>query len=737
MLFLDAVTQQRAALLDGHILLWDPSQVGGTTFWGLPNQAPFYPPLMLATVLTGAIEALNATLFLHVLWGALGIYALVFRLGGRQFAALIGGLLYAYAVFTRTMVDVLPLEALASAFIPWAMYCLARTLTAPEQDHAAPMGGAPVKGAPAKLAPERWAPLQWAVLAGIAYAAVPWLGGFIQFLPGLVVIGTVVLIAVLRNPSRERLRRGALGLLVFGLTMSVISAGKLLPMWHWIALTDRAGGITEEFALGGALLGEQMLEYSLREGWTPWVLLACGLVAGAWRRTSWSLPFAAAVAVLLLIANGSLYKLLYDYVPGFAYVREPRRVWMLMPAVLPVAAGLGLAQLQDLLRLTPRRAALAGGIVLLAVAADMIGWSRYEPPRRQSVSERVAANELHLDLARRAREEPRFRVIDYGKARARVKNSADLMRSTLGLESIEGILGNVSIQAFDIDYLNCIRNVRPKMLGVMNTRYVTSALPLDIPDLKLVTRFTPDPDRIAKGMDGPLLYRNELALPRASLADHALLQVGGTADQQQLLLVKGIWNPRRTVLVRAEPAELARLPDADLQRFDGAVLCVEDAALAARLEAAGVSCYRLTARGDLRTTPMPEEEALALREWHQKVLAASTTPMQAIADPPREWNGQHVALPEPLGVPEGAVGRWLVLAETFATYPGWTAEVDGVPTPLFVANAVTTAVPLPPGAREVVLDYMPPGLVSGLAITGAGLLLAGIVLARRPRAPAR
>ncbi|HEX5010640.1 MAG TPA: hypothetical protein VFY71_09575 [Planctomycetota bacterium] len=686
--FLDALTQQRAALLDGHVLLWDPSQVGGTAFWPLPNECPLYPPLMACLLVRGNVEGLNLCIFLHVVWGALGTYALVHLLGGSRLAALVGGVMFAYGYFTQHLVDILPLEALASAWIPWALYGLCRALTS-----------------------TRW--LRWAAFAALAYAALPWLGSYIQFLPGLVLAGVIVLVASLRRPGL--IGRGLASMLVFGVIMALVSAAKLLPTLHWIKLTDRAGGITEGFAMGGALRPADVLEWTQREGWAPWALLLCGLLLGLRRRDSFGLPFAAAVAVLMLISSGLIYKAMYDYIPGFQYVREPRRVWLLMPAVLPVAAGLGLTYLQERVPWRGRRGALAAGLVLLAVAADMIVWSRYDPPLRQSLSARVAANAIHQNLASRARKEPRFRVIDATKTRARVKQTADLMRSSLGLESMEGIMGNVAITAYDIDYLEVCRDARAKLLGLMNCRYLTSPKPLDDPDLSFVARFPLDRQCAVMGSDGPLLYSNDLALPRASLSGHALLQVGGASLDQKTLL-ESAWDPRRAVLIRVEPAQLAALTDAELARFDAAVLWAPvDDALRARLVAAGVDCL------DRREATDPS----ALDSWLGRVLPATPT-LKPIADPPREWNAEHVQLPADAG------GRWLVLAETFAIYPGWSATVDGAPAPLFVANAVTTAILLPQGAREVALAYSPPGLAAGLGLTLAGLLLAGCAILWRP-----
>ena len=55
--------------------------------------------------------------------------------------------------------------------------------------------------------------------------------------------------------------------------------------------------------------------------------------------------------------------------------------------------------------------------------------------------------------------------------------------------------------------------------------------------------------------------------------------------------------------------------------------------------------------------------------------------------------------------------------------PGWTARVDGRPTPVVRANGLHKAVPVPSGASLVVLSYQPPGLTAGLLLALAALLV--------------
>jgi len=57
---------------------------------------------------------------------------------------------------------------------------------------------------------------------------------------------------------------------------------------------------------------------------------------------------------------------------------------------------------------------------------------------------------------------------------------------------------------------------------------------------------------------------------------------------------------------------------------------------------------------------------------------------------------------------------YLVLTDTY--YPGWTAKVDGVNTPIQRANLYFRALPLEAGDHEVIFLYQPPGVRLGLGL---------------------
>jgi hypothetical protein len=70
---------------------------------------------------------------------------------------------------------------------------------------------------------------------------------------------------------------------------------------------------------------------------------------------------------------------------------------------------------------------------------------------------------------------------------------------------------------------------------------------------------------------------------------------------------------------------------------------------------------------------------------------------------------------------------YLVVADSLQQ-PGWAATIDGNPADLVPANNAMVAVGVPEGVHQVELTYTVPGQRSGLLISGAALLVVGVIL---------
>ena len=76
----------------------------------------------------------------------------------------------------------------------------------------------------------------------------------------------------------------------------------------------------------------------------------------------------------------------------------------------------------------------------------------------------------------------------------------------------------------------------------------------------------------------------------------------------------------------------------------------------------------------------------------------------------------------------------LVLADLF--YPGWTAEVDGRPAEILMADGVFRAVALPQGTHRVVFRYQPLSVKIGAALSALALLAVAVLAGRSRPEPA-
>jgi hypothetical protein len=65
---------------------------------------------------------------------------------------------------------------------------------------------------------------------------------------------------------------------------------------------------------------------------------------------------------------------------------------------------------------------------------------------------------------------------------------------------------------------------------------------------------------------------------------------------------------------------------------------------------------------------------------------------------------------------ESSAPGWLILNE--AWFPGWTAHIDGAPVPVYRANILMRAVPIPPGIHQILIEYSPNWLVPLFYLAG-------------------
>ncbi len=124
----------------------------------------------------------------------------------------------------------------------------------------------------------------------------------------------------------------------------------------------------------------------------------------------------------------------------------------------------------------------------------------------------------------------------------------------------------------------------------------------------------------------------------------------------------------------------------------------------------------------------------AMESYDPSLLSSEAPPLMERIIPPVDPNGEngpahvapsHSSTELTINVQTDKRGV-LVLADSW--YPGWTATVDGVPTPIVPVDVMFRGVEVPPGAKEVVFAYQPDSLRLGLYSTAGSGVLTGVGL---------
>jgi hypothetical protein len=349
----------------GSFPLWDPYTYSGTPYAANFQAALFYPPSWLHLVVA-APTAFNAIFALHWFLAAWFTALWCRRRGAGPGAALLGGLAFACsgAFFLRIYAGHVTMFC-AAAWIPLIL-CSVDAIVVEERP--------------------RW------LLAGIPAAAMTLLAGYPQiFYYAGVASGLLVLVHLHRD--RRDARAFALVAAMF-LGAALLASVQLLPGLALAAESTRAKGVSYGFAsmfafppenlitlftpafFGGQLAGyvgrSYLWEASLFAGAAACVLALHGaLVAPGGRRV------ALAIAALLLLALGPsvpVFRLLYDYVPGYRTFRVTARFTLMAAPLIALLAALGLDQAA---RGTPASRRFVGAVAVVALLLAALGaWLR-------------------------------------------------------------------------------------------------------------------------------------------------------------------------------------------------------------------------------------------------------------------------------------------------------------------------------------------------------------------------
>jgi hypothetical protein len=685
------------ALKQGEFPLWYPPVYGGFPLVARAESGVCSPSTIFFFGLFPPYHALNLYILFTLVTAGIGMFLFAREISGSVAGGLVAGISFSWSGFMVCHIKHLSMLGTVSLF-PLALLALERA-TAERGNgwRSRPM-------------------LLFSLLFGLQI-----LSGHIQtaYYAGLVYVAYALLRLWPRaeKPGRGRkpasrwrrffappVRNVAAGVVVAFFVAVGLGAVQLLPTYELVGLSQRAEGVTFEYAADYSYEPANAITFAVPYangdvsdgsytersvfwedyGYAGAVVLLLALLAVVVQRTRWHVKFFAVAAVgAYLIVLGShtpVFGVLFHLVPGMKYFRFPTRFLFLVDASLAVLAAFGMGWLSTRLRtLRPAIVARAVPVVIVVCAAadvitmnlrqnpvaDMAVWSR---PPRTAVQIRAdsgdfriyspGASEVHRAAFARARGWSGD-LSPYVRQREFLQPSSNVL---YGLSSADGyaqltpnhvvdVWGDQNRKGGLVYSTASVQNgvflptqAFVHLISLAGVRYVLTPWPLSSPLM--------DP---VDSTGGVYLSRNPSALARAYIA--AEVRTAVTPGTARALLASPEFRPGHDVIL---PVDLHLPPP----------------------------------------TANDEGSAHIISSRSNEVVVRTST----------------------------AVERLLVLADT--DYPGWVAEVDGKATTIYRANLTQRAVVVPAGEHLVRFVFEAPTVRYGALITllSAVLVLGGLCI---------
>jgi hypothetical protein len=701
---------QATYMREGIFPLWNPYIFGGLPFAADIQSGAFYPPNWIAALFVGggllAPEAAEAIQIAHVVIGGILAGLLARSLFGGRAGPLFAAVAFAFSSFMVVRMKHGNIAETA-AWIPGILLLLRHAIL--DRSVAAAALGAVLfalsflAGAP-----------QYALFAGMAaalfalheilsaprgerspIAAAPPLALFVAL--------TLLLSAVALLPSLELSRETLRASLSYDAASEVSFHPKflvtfLLPKFYGTT----AGGFTSRF-FGGTYY--EFWELASYVGIPTLILAVLGLMRPI-DRAARSIILVGGFGFLLALGKlGPLHPLLFHLLGPYQRFRVPGRAIFLVSLALVLLAARGIARWESgaLAGRESRRLAWVSVIVAaLIVAATIVGIAlgpaAATPARvRDALLALALVGATHFALARGRRA---------GAPSRAGWLLAAIVACDLALSGFTYNLGPNHPASVVFSKTNVVDYIRKNLAG--EPYRVT----IRRPEGMLLMRNAGSLLRVAT-LDG----YNQLRLRRShelmSLADPKPDAAHSSAD---LSRIHTLWS----VLYRTQPSAergvltLVKNPEAlpRARLVHEARVFESDAAL---LEAITSADWR-------------PASTVALESGSAGASAASGSwPAPSDESPARVTR----FTPDRIDVEiDARAPGYLVLTDPF--YPGWEARVDGAPAEIVRADYALRAVRVEAGARRVEFRFRPRSVMTGAALTGAGLIaVALIVLLRR------
>jgi hypothetical protein len=726
------VSIERTIRIHGHVPLWDDRGFGGRPLAANPQGGIFYPPVWLVWW-SGAPAALGWLTVVHLIWGAIGMYVLVRSMSVGGWSATVAAAIYEASPFlmAHTFEGHYP-HVWAACWYPWAFWAY-RDLRARRARAWVLLPGilalTSVTGHPQEwflliLALSTWV-IHDSWRAGRsggwreAFLPLAGWGGVFLLSIGIAAVALVPELAVrpwlAHNPD-----------VPVGLEIPRRYHLWILNAWQLLRPTA-LGGPTDYFG------DDNYWETVLSIGLVPLVLA----VLGAFRHPDRRLVrgWLVLLGLTIWLACGrhlGLFTVAYIAVPGMSWFRVPARALFLANVAAAVLAGLGVETLRKHMPAAHHWRKLRSwfiGVVVLLLAgliAILVTHKTDGSSRAAAASLRVltsvsfwvtlcgAAALIHKgSRARRHRVRRRaagligllavcelagsglaiMRVQSLGSA-AWFLGAGEISPAILRLERESHRSGPVRVKARD----SAFSDLEAAVSGIEKTN-VNDVFQLD---------------------HAARLYR--ILYPVASFQRRRLdFPMQDAVDEYQKELRQAVFDRLSVRYLVSDDVE----SDPGWPLFARQTSCLSPSWVIQRNQTAMPRAYVVPG-----ATVHDETEWVTIARFREvsarRTVFMNVDPLADVPTGPRQlftpalWASLDPDHPV-LEVTTGAPGL-LVISDTWM--PGWSAQVDGEPTPIYLGNVAQRVIPLSrPGRHRIALDYHAPGFVMGGIVTAFSIAI--------------
>ena len=689
----------------GHLPLWNPLVGNGAPLIANYQSALFYPPNWLMLIIPPEM-AQGWLMVAHWAWAGAGMVMLARTLGLKPLGQVVAGLVFGVSQCVVARSGFLSINATV-AWMPWVIWAGEHVVNSKSQ----------IPNSKAHLRNGLWLALCVALPLLAGHAQTAWYT--------LLLLAAWFLWRVLTSsPFRLSLRVAAFLLLALGL-----AAVQLLPTAELLRQSPRAASAEYEFVMTYSLSPWRLLTFfapdilgnpahgvfygygnywedALYIGLLP-ILLALGVILRRQFSNSLILFLSLVSLATLLLAlgrNTPLFPFLYRHVPTFNLFQAPARWLMVTAFALALLAGLGVDAWQK-----PRGRAVywtnlgTAGAVMMALTGGGVWWAtRAADTALRAQLHTVAQAVMFCGLG--------LFIIALLSLRQPPAESRRWQWAVVGLVALDLVIANYGLNpTTTVDVYRSPSATESALTAALDGHRL-----FYFPADEYAVKF----DLLSFKRFGPPELASTL---RAAQVPNAAMLSGLASANNFEPLVSARYAALMEVISATRSLNLLRLMDvgvvASPASLDWEMVTGTETVTFYRAPLAPQRVWMVYS-----TLTVPDENAAL-----EAITAPNFDPAAEIILEPNPRASERacpaavhspntvripVALPQP---------GWVLLADT--DYPGWEADVDGVPTPVWRADYAFRAVAVEAGEHTVTFCYRPRAFKLGWQISAVAMLV--------------